>query len=488
MAPTRKQNNENNMLKTVLKTVLDGLIVINQKGEIQSFNHSAEKIFGYEAKEVIGKNIGTLMPSPHRDAHDNYLDHYLKTGERKIIGIGREVVAQHKDGSLIPIDLGVNEVRIEGKLLFVGTIRDISQRKKYEAEITSMGRIVEDSLNEVFIFDAKTLRFLNVNRGARENMGYTMEELAELTPIDIKPDLTEADFHELIEPLKDGSEPKLLFETRHQRKDGSFYNVEVHLQLTEYRGVPAYVAIILDITGRKLAEEKQEKLMEKLVQSNTELERFAYVASHDMQEPLRMIVSFSEIIKNKYMRSFDADCADYFSRVVESGQRMQELVNDLLEYSRVNDSSQKTQLVCGNDELKRVLDNLNIIMDESHATVTYDSLPSFRYNSVRFMRLLQNLITNAIKYQPKGNAPVIHIGSNEQDGNWVIYVKDNGIGVDQQFIKQIFQPFRRLHTWDNIQGTGLGLAICKKIVESHGGKIWVESVPGEGSIFYLGLK
>jgi light-regulated signal transduction histidine kinase (bacteriophytochrome) len=204
-----------------------------------------------------------------------------------------------------------------------------------------------------------------------------------------------------------------------------------------------------------------------------------------MQEPLRMITNFSQIISDDYKDLLDEEGREYLQIVRDSGERMRDIVNDLLEYAKIGHKETGLTLVDGALELAHILDNLKILIKETKAVISYDKLPAFRGNPVQFMRLLQNLITNAIKYQPSGNQPVIHIGVADQELQWCISVKDNGIGIDERFTNTVFQPFRRLHSWNEIPGTGIGLAVCKKIVENHGGAIWVESEPGQGSVFYF---
>lgn len=233
---------------------VDGVITIDEGGTIESINPAVENTFGYRGDELIGHNVRMLMPAPHRDEHDGYLANYIGTGERKIIGIGREVEGRRKDGSTFPMELAVTEVRLANRRVFIGTVRDITARKEAEHLATSVGQIMEDSLNEIYICSAETMRFVQVNRGARDNIGYTMEELRQFTPIDIEPEFTLESLREMVKPLLSGEENQLVVETLHRRKDGSFYDAEVHVQLTTYQGQSAYVAMAVDISERKRAE------------------------------------------------------------------------------------------------------------------------------------------------------------------------------------------------------------------------------------------
>lgn len=343
-------------LEAVLNTVIDGIITIDDHGIIQSFNPSSERIFGYAPEEVIGKNVRMLMPNPYKDKHDGYLSNYLDTGERKVIGIGREVKAQRRDGTIFPMELGVNEMNMSGKRMFVGTIRDISDRKHAEDE---------------------------------------------------------------------------------------------------------------------------------LIRSNEELERFAYIASHDLQEPLRMVSNFTCLLKDEYEERLDEQGLQYMKFIVDASARMQNLVNDLLEYSRVEAQESGFSDVDCAQQTKATIETLQEIIEETNATINVEALPTIYANPVRFSRLMQNLVGNAIKYRKKNQNPHIHIKAEDKTTYWLFSVSDNGIGIKEEYLDQIFVIFKRLHGKQEYQGTGIGLAICKKIAESFGGRIWATSEPSKGSIFYF---
>lgn len=242
-------------LEAILETAVDAIITIDERGTIESINPATQRMFGYSAAEIVGQNVKVLMPEPYRSEHDQYIGGYLKSGKKKIIGSGREVSGKRKDGVVFPIHLAVSEVAVGDRRLFTGVIRDISDLKAAQTRAEGVGRLIDDSLNEIFIFDARTWKFMQVNRGACENLGYTMDELAKLTPVDLKPEHSNDSFAALIRPLLEKETEVLEFEAIHQRKDGSRYDVEIHLQLMELEGTPCFVAIVLDTTPRKLAEE-----------------------------------------------------------------------------------------------------------------------------------------------------------------------------------------------------------------------------------------
>lgn len=343
-------------LQAILDNTVDGLITIDERGTVQHYNRACERIFGYLPAEVIGKNVKMLMPPRFSDHHDEYLANYHRTGEAKIIGIGREVEARHKDGTVFPIDLSVAQVNIKGRRIYSGIVRDITERKKAEEE---------------------------------------------------------------------------------------------------------------------------------LVRSNLELERFAYVASHDLQEPLRMVANFTSLLQEEYATSFDDQGRQYMGFIIDAARRMQAMVNDLLEYSRIGHEDSGFVDVDCNALAVTAMENLKESIKETNARVTVDALPMAYVNAARFTGLLQNLIGNAIKYRDKSRAPEIRISAVNRGEDWMFIVADNGIGIKQEYLKQIFIIFKRLHGKGEYQGTGIGLAICKKVVESFGGKIWAESEPGKGTTFYF---
>lgn len=243
---------------------------------------------------------------------------------------------------------------------------------------------------------------------------------------------------------------------------------------------------LMDITERKLAQDRLEKILKELERSNAELEQFAYVASHDLQEPLRMIHSYSELLEKRYKGKIDESADDFLQFITGGAKRMQHLINDLLQYSRVTTRGKPFETVDCMEVLSNVLDNLQISIEESGARITYDSLPVVRADETQLVQLFQNLLSNSIKFSDK-KTPEIHLRAEQKENEWVFSVSDNGIGINPEFYDRIFIIFQRLHDKDKYPGTGIGLAICKKIVERHQGRIWVESELKKGTTFYFTL-
>ncbi len=247
-----------------------------------------------------------------------------------------------------------------------------------------------------------------------------------------------------------------------------------------------FATLASDITDRKRSEQELHRTLEELKASNTELEQFAYVASHDLQEPLRGIAGLAQLLQQRYQSQLDSQADEYINLIVDGTQRMQTLINDLLAYSRIGRRGQSIQSTEVEAALKASKENLSVAIREYGATITNESLPLVQADATQLIQLFQNLIGNAIKFRAE-RPPQIHIAAADAGDFWQFSVRDNGIGIEPQYFERIFLVFQRLHTRREYKGTGIGLAICKKIVERHGGKIWVESDPEQGSTFYFTL-
>jgi len=367
----QSQESLSTRLQMIIESAVDGIITIDEHGIIETFNRSASLIFGYEPAEVLGKNISILMPEPYRSAHDSYITRYLKTGEKRIIGIGREVLGQRKDGTVFPFFLSVGEGVVNGRRIFTGVVRDMSEQKAAEQKIRDYAKALE--------------------------------------------------------------------------------------------------------------------------QSNRELESFAYIVSHDLQEPLRKIQAFGGRLLKKEAERLSEQGKDYLQRMLNAGERMQRLIEDLLRFSRITSRPQPYESLTLAAVIKEVLADLEWQIEQRRASIDIEGGELvFEASKHQMHQLFLNLLSNALKFQKKEVPPHIHIrGSRYQaDGKeWLkVEVADNGLGFNEQFAEKIFVIFQRLH--HNYEGTGVGLAICKKIVEQHGGRIEAHSREGEGSTFiiYLPIK
>ena len=245
------------------------------------------------------------------------------------------------------------------------------------------------------------------------------------------------------------------------------------------------VSAFIDVTKSKDAEIKMGELVKELGRSNKDLEQFAYVTSHDLKEPLRMVSSFTQLLEKRYKGKLDQDADEFIKFIVDGTERMQHLLDDLLEYARITEVKEYEK-VSLNEVVEESINNLKMAIEESSAIITIDTLPSIDANRTLMVQLFQNLIANAIKFQSE-KTPKIHIYSRKKDNKYYISVKDNGIGINPKYQERIFKVFQRLHTVDEYDGTGIGLSITQKIVAHHNGNIWVKSEPGKGSIFSFSI-
>ncbi len=268
------------------------------------------------------------------------------------------------------------------------------------------------------------------------------------------------------------------------RNGGKEFPIEISISQSHFDSNTIYLLKFKDVTIQKEAQKQLDTQLKNLEEKNKELEQFTYIASHDLQEPLRSITSFIELFQQEYQGVFDENAQTYFDFVLQSTGRMKELIKGLLDYSRIGKQMiiRKENL---NEIMRNVLQDLTNSIEKNKATVTYDELPSIYASGLHLRILFQNLIANSIKFNKPGILPIVHISAKQDSKHWTFCVKDNGIGMDTKYQEKIFTVFQRLNTKDSYEGTGIGLAHCKKIVELHDGKIWFESKPGEGTEFYF---
>jgi PAS domain S-box-containing protein len=266
------------------------------------------------------------------------------------------------------------------------------------------------------------------------------------------------------------------------RKDGSEFAVEISLSPIKLENKTLFSAAIRDVTDKKKAESEIAAQNKKLQLQNKELEQFTYLASHDLQEPLRTLISFSGLIKEEYTGKLDEELSQYIDFIYQSSNRMQDLVKGLMDYSRIGKIKELASIDC-DKVLCEVLSDMSMIIKEKNAQITVSKLPQIYGYPTEIRLILQNLISNSLKFTKTGSIPEININGKEADDNWHFSIQDNGIGIDEQNIGKIFKIFRRLHNRNQYEGTGIGLSHCEKIIDLHGGTIWVDSKLGEGSVF-----
>ena len=471
--------------------VVDGIITIDVDRRIHSINPAAEQIFGYNAAEVIGQNVKMLMPEPYHGEHDGYVDRYLETGEKRIIGIGREVVGRRKDGTTFPMYLGVSEFQARGRHMFTGLIRDLTEVKEIEEKATRVGRILDDSLNEIYLFDAETLKFIEVNQGAQRNLGYDMAELGAMTPLDLKPEFTLEQFENLLQPLRSGRQKKVEFKTNHQRKDGSLYPVEVHVQLSQVGGSAVFVAIILDTTD-------QQHLEHQLLQAQKmeSVGRLAGGVAHDFNNQLGiMLFDIEMLLESQPKEAAIQEDLQSIRRVV---LRSADLTRQLLLFSRRQPMDKAPlNLNAQIGQLEKMLGRFlgeNIVLK----TELCEGVWSIQADASTLDQVMTNLALNARDAMPDGGTLSIKTSKrvvesdyanhypNGRPGHFVcLSVQDTGTGIAEDIVDQIFEPF--FSTKDESRGTGLGLAVVYGVVEAHEGWISVDSQVGQGTQFDIFL-
>ena len=362
--------------------------------------------------------------------------------------------------------------------------REIDEHKLAEEKIRTLSYAVEQSPSAVVITDVNG-NIEYVNQKFSRITGYAAEEVIGQNPRILKSDNTRPEtYKELWEAITSGKEWYGIF--CNKKKSGELFWESTYISpVRDTDGtIIHYVALKEDITDKKLADEKLEYMMADIQRSNKELEQFAYVASHDLQEPLRMVASYMQLLQRRYKDKFDNDANDFINYAVDGSKRMQELIHDLLAYSRVGLPGREFEQIDIETVLDHAIRNLGMSIKDSGAVVTHDSMPTMFADGVQITQIFQNLISNSIKYYNEA-PPRIHISAKQNKKAVIFSVSDNGIGIDPQYYERIFTIFQRLHSKEKYSGTGIGLAICKKIVERHHGKIWVESLPGEGSTFYF---
>jgi PAS domain S-box-containing protein len=351
-----------------------------------------------------------------------------------------------------------------------------------------LNSIVENIPNMIFVKEAKELKFVRFNKAGEELLGYSREELIGINDYDLFPK-NEADFF-IAKDKKVFDTEKLLEieeESIHTKHKGVRILETKKIPILDSSGNPIYLlGISSDITDRKKIETELEQRTKELARSNTELEQFAYVASHDLQEPLRTVATYLQLLEKRYKDKLDPEAKDFIAYAIAGSNRMRALIHSILEYSRIN-RIKPFEDINMNLLLNEVLENIRVSIKENNIAIKINGLPEIYGDHVLINQLFQNLIENAIKFKKTTN-PEIIISGQKQGHEYLFSVTDNGIGMKKEFTKKIFDIFQRLNSREEYSGTGIGLAICKKIVERHGGEIWVELETGKGSSFYFTIK
>jgi PAS domain S-box-containing protein len=477
----------------LLEAAPDAMVVVNQGGGIVLLNVQAEKQFGYHRDELLGQRVKNIIPEGFAE---RLIADGLRSAEDALaqrIGTGIELMGRRKNGSEFPIEIMLSPLESAEGILVTAAVRDISVRKEAEKHLARMeGRyrgLLEAAPDAMVVVNqGGEIVLLNVQ--AEKQFGYRRDELVGQKVKNIIPKgFAERLIADGLRSAEDALAQQIGtgIELNGRRKDGSEFPIELMLSPLESAEGILVTAAIRDITTRKTAEAQLLQKVEELNRSNVELGQFAYIASHDLQEPLRMVASYTQLLARRYKGRLDSDADEFITFAVDGASRMQRLIQDLLAYSRVGTKGKDLLETSSEDALQQSLINLRGAIAESGAVVTHDLLPSVLADEMQLVQLFQNLVGNAIKYQNPG-VPRVHIGAvRNGEQKWTFSVQDNGLGIDPQYFERIFGMFQRLHKREEFAGTGIGLAICKKIAERHGGSISVESQPGHGSTFCFAL-
>lgn len=395
-----------------------------------------------------------------------------------------DLVAQRRDGSFFYLEAAVSMVKEpdnDEPLAMMASFLDVTERRRMEQRYRTLFDYAGDA---IFVLDM-TSRFIDVNQVACKQLGYDRDELLQMTPADIATPEDAAGTMGRLEQLQ--KVDNIVFEATLVRCDGTPLPVEISSRLIDFDGQPAVLCTARDVTERKAAEEIIARYAAHLELSNQELEQFAYVISHDLHEPLRMVSGYLDLLRRRYHGTLD-DKADLFiDHAVEGANRMQDMIRALLDLSRVESQGNAFAPADVEGLVARTLVALGPMIHETGAEITYDSLPTVMADAAQLGQVFQNLIANAIKFRREEAPPRIQIAARRMAEGWLFSVTDNGIGIDPDMTDRIFQIFQRLHTEAEYPGLGIGLALCKRVIERHDGRIWVESAPEQGSTFYFTL-
>ncbi|HEX8237556.1 MAG TPA: PAS domain S-box protein [Abditibacteriaceae bacterium] len=487
----RETDHLRSQLAAIVEFSHDAIVGKSMDGIVLSWNRSAERIYGYSADEIIGRHISLLAP-PERRNEWCQIWHAVERGEYVQ---QFETVRVRKDGRRINVALTVSPIKnSSGQITGASTIaRDITERKQTEEELNQFFTLSLDMLC-IAGFDGY---FKRINPAWANTLGYTAEELLSQPYLDfVHPD----DFSVTKDEATsiNGGSDTFSFENRYKCKDGSYKWLMWNSATVPERQL--VYAIARDITERKQTEANLKAYAAQLERSNRELQDFAYVASHDLQEPLRKIQAFGERLQSEYSEVIGEDGVDYLQRMQNAAGRMQGLIKDLLIFSRVTTQAQPFVPVDLSQIAQEVLCDLETSIEKTGGQVDVGPLPTVEADPLQMRQVLQNLISNALKFNREGAAPTVKIrgdvtavGLNSVGEVPAIHalchitVQDNGIGFDEKHLERIFAPFQRLHGRSRFEGTGMGLAICRKIAERHRGYITARSVPGEGATFIVTL-
>jgi len=476
-------------LRTTFETMSDGIAVTDVFGNIVEVNEATVRLHGYSSREdIIGRNALDFIAEKDRAKAGEDLGKGIEKGSTALA----DYALLTADGGEVEVEASASALRdISGNTVgLIAVMRDVTERKQAEEALRASDekmRVTFDSISDaVAVIDLEG-HFAQVNEAAARMTGFTKEELVGRNVLETM--IAEKDRDKIVMDMAQTMEEGDAMGIRSYTlvtKDGREFESEFSTAvLRDSSGnIINFVGVARDVTERRQAEEERERLIREVERSNAELEQFANIISHDLQEPLRMVASYTQLLEKRYKGSLDADADEFIGYAVDGASRMQNLIQGLLSYSRVGTRGKPFEPTECESVLKQTLDNLKVAIDESGAGVTHDPLPRVMADETQLIQLFQNLLANAIKFRGE-EQPRIHVSAKENSNECLFSVSDNGIGINSDYFDRIFVIFQRLHGREEYPGTGIGLSVCKRIVERHGGRIWVESQPGEGTTFHF---
>lgn len=474
------QDNVNRLRSTV--DLSPDAILVQKEGKIIFINKAGINLFRVENEnDIIGKNILELIHYSSKDIVAKRIEDMAKYMKHVPM---IDITIKRLDDSYIDVSVASTPVQYHSIPHIISIMRDITDRKRNEEIKSQLASIVLSSADAIYTLSLEG-SVKSWNPSAVKMYGYSEKEMLRQSLSKVITSEKTNELQHIIRRISNSEKIESL-ETQHIKKDKTVIDVSLSISpIKEASDLITGASIVArDITFKKRAEQELRRYAEELALSNEELYVFSYAASHDLQEPLRTIQTFLEILQKKFKKRFDSETSEFFTSAKEGAIRMYRLITDFLMYSRVGTDKAIMENVDCNIILKDALDNLKAAIKESKAEIINYSLPKIFGNQLQLTQVFQNLISNAIKYQGK-NSPVIKVSAVQKNNLWEFAVEDNGIGIEEWFSERIFIVFQKLHDHNIYPGSGIGLALCKRVVEKHGGKIWFKSEVGKGTTFYF---
>lgn len=472
------------MEQHILDSTYDAIFGLNLAWEINYCNKAACDLLGYSATELIGRNYKEFFEDCENQGFENIVETLIFNESLKPIRTDYINIEKKKRAASIQYSPIKDQ---NGKISGISSI--VRLASQYEKAISKAQALLETAPDAMVIVN-KAGEIVLINAQTEKLFGYKKEELLGKEVELLIPDKF-LKYHRA-NRSKYTSKPKTRnmgqgMELYGKKKSGKNFPVEISLSPLETEEGMLVSAAIRDITKRKKVEKELEKYNQQLQNKNKELEQFAYIASHDLQEPLRNVLSFTGLLKENYSTELDEMGLKFMYFITEATTRMSQLIKGLLDYSRIGSNTKLESVDC-NVILAMVHDDFDPLIKEINAVIKVSELPKIMGYEVEVKLLFQNLIGNAIKFRDPNRPAEISVSASKEEGDWKFCVSDNGIGISPEYKEKIFIIYQRLHAGKDYEGTGIGLAHCRKIVDLHGGKIWMESELGKGSKFYFTIQ